>query len=739
MARARHQKSLLISVSISLAGCVALSSMIWIIGSDEVLANVFWPTDIHEAVIRALGGTTNVSVTGEARLNLPWLAVFVRVCTTLFSMAVVSVLLNRRRASNKGIENVADAPQGLTGHIAAIAFPWLYGFLWLAIWFLSSFTTQPSFLAFVMTSTPYSLALLLAASFSVFAGSCHVRTAAIDVDKKQGFARKEFLFVLLAMFAWEASSFWMNERLYAGLLVPHGDSAMYEEHLWNTWHGKGFRSYLDQGLFLGEHIQVIHLLLLPVHIVWPSYLMMELVASSSLAICVIPIYSIALRHSGSSKAAMWLALAWLCYFPMHYLDIAIDLKTLRPSCYGLPFLFWGIDLAERHRRFSASVCLLVAISTQEDFSLIVGAIGVVLFLTSWKETTMPERRRMMLWAASVFAFSVAYLLLAVLVVIPAFRGGEVVHYSRYFGSLGRSPGELVRNALMNPGPVLAVVCSFRTLMYLIVLSVPVGLLTWRRPVYLLAGVPAFLMLSLIQLGNESNIPAQDSSASTEASSDQTSLLPPVPYHHFHAPLLPVLFWAAAAGLKAGKDGSNKPAPLANVSTTALATTPVATTRLAERWRYVPFRNDQIGNARFAFFCALFTAVTGSMMPIGVNFWSSNSAYGWRQLYVPGPRAAEFAKVLADLPTNSRVASTDYVHTRLTHFERSYDYSDYPRAVNNYQPGVPPDTDYIVIDTSHPYSRIRSLNDVPELKTQPDQWDVLPDQTGGLFIVLKRRK
>ena len=143
MARARHQKSLLISVSISLAGCVALSSMIWIIGSDEVLANVFWPTDIHEAVIRALGGTTNVSVTGEARLNLPWLAVFVRVCTTLFSMAVVSVMLNRRRASNKGIENVADAPQGLTGYMAAIAFPWLYGFLWLAIWFLSSFTTQP--------------------------------------------------------------------------------------------------------------------------------------------------------------------------------------------------------------------------------------------------------------------------------------------------------------------------------------------------------------------------------------------------------------------------------------------------------------------------------------------------------------------------------------------------------------------------------------------------------------------
>lgn len=92
----------------------------------------------------------------------------------------------------------------------------------------------------------------------------------------------------------------MNERLYAGLLVPHGDSAMYEEHLWNVWHGKGFRSYLDQGLFLGEHIQVIHLFLLPLHRIWPSYLMLELVASCSLAICVIPIFSMTKRHSGSS-------------------------------------------------------------------------------------------------------------------------------------------------------------------------------------------------------------------------------------------------------------------------------------------------------------------------------------------------------------------------------------------------------------------------------------------------------
>jgi hypothetical protein len=178
-------------------------------------------------------------------------------------------------------------------------------------------------------------------------------------------------------------------------------------------------------------------------------------------------------------------------------------------------------------------------------------------------------------------------------------------------------------------------------------------------------------------------------------------IPPIPYHHFHAPLLPVLLWAAAAGL--------------------------SQCQRSVQW------------ARFAFLCAFLTTVTGSMMPMGTNFWSAESSYGWRNLYVPGPRAAEFEKVIAQIPLNARVASTDYVHTRLTHFERSYDYSDYLRAVNNYQPGVPADTDYIVLDTSHPYSKVRSLAEVRELQVEPENWEVLPDETGGLFIILKRRQ
>ncbi len=299
-----------------------------------------------------------------------------------------------------------------------------------------------------------------------------------------------------------------------------------------------------------------------------------------------------------------------------------------------------------------------------------------------------------------------------LVVIPAFRGGEAVHYSRYFGDLGNSPGDLIRTALRSPGKVFGQLFSLRTLYYGLVLTVPIALIPWRRPVYLLVGVATFCMLSLIQLGN------------TSESSDAPGLseIPPIPFHHFHAPLLPVLFWAAAVGL-----GATNGAGWRAGRRQALGTT----------WLPNSQTFNAISTARLAFFCAACTAVSGSLMPIGASFWSNDSPFGWRKLYVPTERAAAFEKIIASLPADSRIASTDYAHTRLTHFERSYDYSGYLRAVNNYKPGVPADTDYIVIDTGHRYSEIKSAEQVRELIEEPEAWEVIPNDSQGLFIVLRR--
>jgi len=129
--------------------------------------------------------------------------------------------------------------------------------------------------------------------------------------------------------------------------------------------------------------------------------------------------------------------------------------------------------------------------------------------------------------------------------------------------------------------------------------------------------------------------------------------------------------------------------------------------------------------------AFFVGLTATLTPLGIGFWDPYSRQYWKNLYVPGERARRFPAALALVPRDSRVASTDYIHPRFTHHDRSYDYS-------HYRPDVPADCEYIVIDTRHSYSDIQRPGQVKEFRDHPDVWELLEDHTDGYFIVLKRR-
>jgi uncharacterized membrane protein len=500
----------------------------------------------------------------------------------------------------------------------------------------------------------------------------------------------------------------MNWQLYRGLWLPHGDSAMYEEHLWNLIHGKGFRSYLDQGLFLGEHIQVIHLFLLPLYALWPSQMLLELCDSAILAAGCFPVYWMARRHTGDWRAAVWLAFAYLLYFPMQFLDISIDFKTFRPNGLAIPVLLFALDQLERRRYKSFIALLLVTLSAQEDFAIVLAPLGIWIALQQWKAGDRSKKWRLALFGVSVVICSVLYLYVATQVLIPWFRHGAEIHYVRYFPKFGNNLPEIAKNILTNPRLLFDQLVTPVSAVYLLKILLPVGFLSLFSPGRLAVGAPLLLTLLLNELPG-----AVD------------------PRHHFHAPLVPIIFWSAAAGLATAARlsgewvqrfrSNREPAQREQGTATAAFTTP------STAWW-----------ARFACLSALFAGVFFGLSPLSVAFWDPYSDAYWRKMYIPGRRAELFAQVLAMIPSGSRVASTDYVHPRFTHFDRSYDYSDYPRAVNNNKPGAPPDTDYIVIDTQHYYSAIKRHDQIPEYRDHPDQWELLPDTTDGYFIVLKRK-
>ena len=514
----------------------------------------------------------------------------------------------------------------------------------------------------------------------------------------------------------------MNWQLYRGLLIPHGDSAMYEEHLWNLTHGKGFRSYLDQGLFLGEHIQAVHLLLIPLHWLWPSHLLLELCESLALAVGAIPVFWMARRHSGSQRAATLLAVAYLLYFPLHFLDIAIDLKTFRPTCFGVPLLLFAIDLLERGKYRGAVVLLLVTLSAKEDFAIIVAPLGVWVALfqqRSFQHTSMSRTATgneplsgsvstKLGWAMAVFG--TVYLVLVLTVLIPWFREGSEPHYSAYFGELGESPREIVANIFTKPGLFFGKLLSVRSTFYDLALLLPLGLLPLLSISRLAVGLPLFAMLCLLQLSND---PGDQANAFL------------IPFHHFHAPLVPIVFWAAAAGI-------------GNVKTVwRLLVSKTAHGQRSEELTNESAETAFCFMAHFAWTSAVAMGFFLSLTPTGLAFWDPDAAWHWKKRYVAGKRAEMFAKVFPTIPPDAKVASTDFVHPRFTHHARSYDYSHYQRRVSG-DDSVPADTDYIVIDTQHHYSDIKQPDQIREYRDHPDQWQLLPDTTDGYFIVLKRK-
>ena len=513
----------------------------------------------------------------------------------------------------------------------------------------------------------------------------------------------------------------LNWRLYFNLLMPHGDSVMYEEHLWNVLHGKGFRSYLDQGLFFGEHIQFVHLFLLPLYACWPSHLLLELSESTALALGAFPVYWMTRRCLSrdtrfslqADTLALAAAVAYLLYAPMQFLDIEIDLKTFRPEAFGIPLLLLTLDQLERRQLMGALIGLAFTLTVKEDYAILFGPLGVWI---AWSRpagdedratgvkpaliaSLLPANRDRFLAGMALSVFSVVYLWVATRVVMPWFRSGAEVHYTRYFAKFGESPEQIVGTMLSNPGLLFGELCSTATVLYALLLLAPLAFIPLLSPGRLAVGLPLFGILCLNELAKD-------------------------PRHQFHAPLVAVIFWALAGGL---------PRAISLVRS------------LLARWTAASAANDEHDSTsrtictHLIWTASLCTGLFLTISPLGCPFWDAGSNWHWQTLYGPSRRGELFARILPLIPRDSRVASTDFVHPRFTHHERSYDYSGYRRKVAGDRSGVPDDTDFLVIDTNHPYSEIKSPAEVPEYRDHRTDWELVPVETEGYFIVLKRRR
>ena len=420
-----------------LAGALGVSLLLQFLFSQYATAGIALSRPLWDRIVRGLGGT--VDATGDIAGGLSLVTFFVWILGG--SLAVWSVGSGSAALISRRGFLVCLSEWGRRGW-GWLCLPLLFEGVRLA----AGMAGWDRLLAGLLTTGHFALAISLAGLCAEWCATALGGTQSTRL--RSGLCVGLFLTLLTATVAVFT---WMNWQLYHALFIPHGDSAMYEEHLWNVMHGKGFRSYLDQGLFLGEHIQVIHLLLLPVHFFWPSQLSLELCESLCLALGAVPVYAMTKRHTNSSLAALCLASAWLLYFPLHFLDISTDGKTFRPISLGVPALMQALNLIDKNSLKSAACFLLLALSAKEDFAAVIAPLGLWMALFGSQAQADDDDASLSAVTQSVLArvFGLmltvgvtVYLFLAVTTIIPAFRDGATVHFARYFGNLGSSPGEI---------------------------------------------------------------------------------------------------------------------------------------------------------------------------------------------------------------------------------------------------------------------------------------------------------
>lgn len=292
-----------------------------------------------------------------------------------------------------------------------------------------------------------------------------------------------------------------------------------DQAVWNTAHGRPleFTNWIGKSADfrypsrLAMHVEPIYFLLAPLYWLWSDVRILLILQAVVVALGAVGIYRLATLSTGQPWAGVALAAAYLLNPPLQW-ALLDDFHAVTLVAGFLPFAF----LALRQKRWGwLAVLTLLILATKEDMPLVVGMLGVYALL--WER--QPRLGIALISVAAVW-FAVSFF-----VVIPRYTlGGQSQFLSRYTDVLGGG-GLTLANAPALIAAATRALLDGETVRYVVGLLWPLGfvpLLGW--PALLLAAPP--LAVNLL-----SNNPTQH-----------------VLGRHYVAPIIPVLFIAAALGL-----------------------------------------------------------------------------------------------------------------------------------------------------------------------------------------------
>jgi len=488
--------------------------------------------------------------------------------------------------------------------------------------------------------------------------------------------------VVAAAVFYFAVSWGMSLLQYRALRISYHDCASFDEMLWRTLHGQFLRATVfGDKSFMGQHLEFIHLFLLPLYVVWPGLPVLMLTQSLGLASGAVPVYLLAKRKLGSSFAAFFFAAAYLVYAPMQYTQMRLIYEIYLPENLAIPILLWALYFFDGRNMRGLLVSSFLAAACKEDMVLPVAMMGLVLALRGrWR------------WGLPLFVGAVVWFLAALIWVIPYFEGAPS-HVLTYFADMGGSVAAIAKRVIYSPLETLGFVLAFHRVDFLLMMLVPMGMLALLSPTAIFIFLPSIASNVLASWAPSSSI-----------------------YYHYHISLVPF----AVAGAIFGAANLVRILP-----------------RVSILWGRIGAERRAELTAAFCAVLVFLSSAGGDVvygkMPISLQFYNPNSPAYWRHIYVRSPRAEYFVRaVLPTIPRDAKVCASQYLATRFTRHAAAYVYPQGKGGVEN--------ADYIVLERDEPDNPAKSYivsavfedEDMKKL----DAFDLFSDENG--ICVFKRR-
>ena len=255
------------------------------------------------------------------------------------------------------------------------------------------------------------------------------------------------------------------------------DIGIFDQTIWLMSKFKGTTSTIRGMNLFGDHMAPILFFLVPLYWVKANVIGLLLVQTIALGLGALPIYLIARDRLGLRWPALALALAYLAYPALEYMN----LFDFHPETLAVPLLLFAVLAVERKRFVWFYICCAGAAITKEDMALAVLVLALVVYFMYDKKT-----------GRNVAIGAFVYFVAMVLLVIPRL-GPEGFQYSGRLKLFGPTLKQALYNIVRHPRNTFRVLVTKMNITYTLQLLAPVVFLCLLAPVFLLPALPAFLI------------------------------------------------------------------------------------------------------------------------------------------------------------------------------------------------------------------------------------------------------